>query len=482
MAAALDHTDSFAETQAFSAQYAVDHEDQADHHQQQQQSRLTGGGDFLGEDADDDDGVEDDDDDGDLFSPTERFRLEHHSNGATGRDDNSGKSQQQAHHLQQLQQEEEEKEEEDAAASNSLVRSASMSPQDYIPRKLVGYTYATSSSSGGGVGGSGDPSAAAWMMHRAPNPLLENQSYLRVGTNRIFEVRPPIVKFAGFQLNQVYRQQVQVINVSNASQRLHLLGPSAEKGGAGTPFKMHVRKLGRVAPGMAETLTITFEPDAFRYYQDSIRVHCLGENLLIPLHAFPVMNAQQAVFPSHIDLGRCAVGQRVSKRVELVCDVPLQFEYELQLLHPTVDFRLFPARGLVPPRGSAWVTVDFCPKRAVTATAEVRVSLAQFDFRPFVCTIVGHGFLPQLQTETEQPSASCSSSSPPSALYQHADERWLAEQRRKERARQRKKQLANTPQGAPGVLAKAGSDMMGATAQAAAGQKKMKTTGRSGLR
>ena len=43
------------------------------------------------------------------------------------------------------------------------------------------------------------------------------------------------------------------------------------------------------------------------------------ENLLIPLHAYPVMN--ETKFPSRIDFGKCAVGAVVSRKVKMDCKV-----------------------------------------------------------------------------------------------------------------------------------------------------------------
>jgi hypothetical protein len=42
---------------------------------------------------------------------------------------------------------------------------------------------------------------------------------------------------------------------------------------------------------MAESLIIDFAPQAHRYHYDALRVLCDdGETLLIPIHAYPIMN------------------------------------------------------------------------------------------------------------------------------------------------------------------------------------------------
>jgi hypothetical protein len=59
---------------------------------------------------------------------------------------------------------------------------------------------------------------------------------------------------------------------------------------------------------MAEELTVEFRPTAWQYYHDSVRLHAEDENLVIPLHGYPVIN--QVVFPKRIDLGYCDLGDR----------------------------------------------------------------------------------------------------------------------------------------------------------------------------
>lgn len=62
-----------------------------------------------------------------------------------------------------------------------------------------------------------------------------------------------------------------------------------------------------VPPGMAEEIYIQFTPaaDEYKYYYDSVRIHCDGDKILIPIHAFPVINSSKdELFPKLIDMGR----------------------------------------------------------------------------------------------------------------------------------------------------------------------------------
>lgn len=96
----------------------------------------------------------------------------------------------------------------------------------------------------------------------------------------------------------------------------------------------------RLVPGLTLDCVVEFYPDEFRYYYDCIRIHTVvrfvncfntslcylhlywwiyhahlmvvnsfqgNENLIIPIHAFPVMNTSD--FPSQMDFGMVPLGQ-----------------------------------------------------------------------------------------------------------------------------------------------------------------------------
>ena len=67
-----------------------------------------------------------------------------------------------------------------------------------------------------------------------------------------------------------------------------------------------------------------------RYYYDCVRLHSEKENLLVPIHAYPVMN--EVVFPRRIDFGVCPLSETATRTVVLRCKVPIQFEYELEVV------------------------------------------------------------------------------------------------------------------------------------------------------
>jgi hypothetical protein len=94
-------------------------------------------------------------------------------------------------------------------------------------------------------------------------------------------------------------------------------------------FKLRYDKIGRVGPGMSQTIHVDFWPVEQRYYYDTIRLSLEAEggeaeHMAVPIHAYPVANVTNV--PRSIDFGRCFVSEPVSKTFEVSCSVPIQFE------------------------------------------------------------------------------------------------------------------------------------------------------------
>lgn len=88
-----------------------------------------------------------------------------------------------------------------------------------------------------------------------------------------------------------------------------------------------------IPSGISEDIYVQFTPnDEYKYFYDSIRIHCEGDKILIPIHAFPVINSKKdELVPKSIDLGRaCKVGQTYQKTVKIESNCPMAFEYEIK--------------------------------------------------------------------------------------------------------------------------------------------------------
>ena len=275
---------------------------------------------------------------------------------------------------------------------------------------------------------SDDPPDTLARIAREKHTLLERHAFERVGTttslttsrgldssrdespsssnasSSSFAVRPPVMHFGGFELGKAHTQTFVVTNTGVKSKRLVVIEPTTEH------FKVLPRNKvtkdartrgGKLAPGVSETITVVFTPkDGVRYYYDCVRVHAEGaEGLVLPVHAYPVMN--EVAFPKVVDFGLRAVGETHEKTVTMTCTAPIAFEFELIRLKKDAEgkrektdscFSVTPASGIVPAEGCATIALAFTPSVAATATLELEVRVAQFGFRPFVCQVRGTGF------------------------------------------------------------------------------------------
>ena len=46
-----------------------------------------------------------------------------------------------------------------------------------------------------------------------------------------------------------------------------------------------------------------FNPEEYKYYYDTIKIHTENDNLVVPVHAYPVVPNLREIFPRLIDFG-----------------------------------------------------------------------------------------------------------------------------------------------------------------------------------
>jgi len=353
----------------------------------------------------------------------------------------------------------EEESKQQAASTDDLRQAVQLSPQDYIPRRMVGLEY-------------GDKPC---QMKLPPNPIRDKNVFLRQGSNGILVCTPSSIHFPGYVFGRKYSQLLRITNTTPDAQRFHVLppahqlpkigqlvgsGPSGAAavngGGGGTYSGFNWRcvpsKVGSLSPGLSQSLLVTFIPpsEEVRVFADKICIHALGENLVVPLYAYPAIrqarsddhatanattaassnpssllsstpsssssssviptqpsssSTSSSIFPSRLDLGRCAIGRRRTRRITITSEASVGFDWELNVdggggggggggegvggsggttnSSSTggryAEFLVYPLRGTIPAQGSTTITIDFLPKRSVLSRMTLSFRCAEFD-------------------------------------------------------------------------------------------------------
>ncbi|XP_041834563.1 cilia- and flagella-associated protein 221 isoform X2 [Melanotaenia boesemani] len=215
-----------------------------------------------------------------------------------------------------------------------------------------------------------------------PNHLLESKIHSKLRSNSQIQAEPPELHFSGFKLGGSYVKILKLINISSDVVNIHII-PTLTK-----YFQTTYTKKYRLIPGLAYSLKVGFCPDEWRYFYDCIRVHCQGEeNLLIPVHAYPVIDDLH--IPPRIDLSAVPLGQSVCHVIPLRCSCPIDFEFQVFVVQPHEAFTIHPLTGVIPAMAEAMITVTFSPFQYETSQVTFQLVLSQFNTKPYLCTITG---------------------------------------------------------------------------------------------
>jgi hypothetical protein len=163
----------------------------------------------------------------------------------------------------------------------------------------------------------------------------------RVMYSSIFSASPGIIHFSGLTAGTESTQVLSIINRSSSSQRLIILPPSTEY------FSIDYEKRGLLAAGMAQKIVVKFRPTEFKYYYDAIKIRSEVDNLLIPIHGYPIIN--KIDFPSKLSFGctpLCEPVSRVRKLFALVCVSVIWMLNAYRELGSSVRFQLISHFGL----------------------------------------------------------------------------------------------------------------------------------------
>ncbi|WIA30506.1 hypothetical protein OEZ86_000590 [Tetradesmus obliquus] len=185
----------------------------------------------------------------------------------------------------------------------------------------------------------------------------------------------------------------------------------------------HQRKPGSIAPGLSEQLIVEFTGQQLRYHYDCIRVQTEGGGLLIPLHAYPVMN--EAQLPKRLDLGKVALGESTTQQLQLSCKLPLDFGFTVTVTKHNKAFTVSPMSGTVPANGSAAISITFMPASLATEELQLQVLLDEYNAKPMPVTVTGSavaGLAKDRLVAAAMSSSSSSSSTDAGVLQQAAQQ------------------------------------------------------------
>lgn len=141
---------------------------------------------------------------------------------------------------------------------------------------------------------------------------------------------------------------------------------------------------------MFEEVFVLFTPSDWKYHYDCVRMVTARGNLILPIHAYPIMNPKKPYMPPLIDLGKIVIGETQTKVINLECTVPVEFDFEFKFLKYHQDVSISPMSGEIE-NGKVPITITFTPSSATTVALEVQLKVSEFDFTPETTKIIASG-------------------------------------------------------------------------------------------
>ena len=165
-------------------------------------------------------------------------------------------------------------------------------------------------------------------------------------------VFPPAITFPSVKPNLLYALTFQYTNTAKRNRRIRILPPSSPH------FKLLYEVKGDLASGLTATAEVEFQmtddDKEQESYTDSITVVSENTRVVIPLTA--LRPSPQITFDSLCNLGFCAVGAPVSKRVSLINEGSKEGKFKINYKE-NAGIKITPSEGVLGP-GKKHVDLD----------------------------------------------------------------------------------------------------------------------------
>ena len=216
-----------------------------------------------------------------------------------------------------------------------------------------------------------------------PEPLITPVAdpHSNIGITEDFAASTQIVHFGGFKVGEEMVQEINIVNRNMESRRIQIMPLETDY------FKLEYKLSGIMAPGMSQKIRIIFRPKEYKYHYDCIRINGGEKYLLIPMHAYPIVN--KVDFPSVMSFGNCPLTEPTVRTFSMRCTIPVAFSYRVEVVRPHPYFHITPMEGTIPANGKIDIKVTFFPITLGSCTMTMRLFVSQHNFVPMDCMISG---------------------------------------------------------------------------------------------
>lgn len=183
------------------------------------------------------------------------------------------------------------------------------------------------------------------------------------------KIEPKIIKFQGFDINKTNLKSFMITNKSDKVQSLKVLPMISDD------FTFLFEKKQAIGIGQTLEVKIVLLPKSFIYHYTFIRVLFGESQIIIPIHAYPVMNRKDSnIFPKMIDFGIKEIGKEHIIKKRLQNCVSINFDFEFKYVKSSKNIMIIPRKGIIPGNSYIEISIIFSPKVASTVVSEAEVS------------------------------------------------------------------------------------------------------------